>query len=386
MKLFLIHQPREIFNMTKHPNPKSRRGGVLPMFAIMLPVTVGISAFAINIAYMELNRTEMYVAADAAARAAGREFALQWDQAKAITAGKNAAERNPVAGKAFALENSDFVFGEATRTSEASRYMFTKGGANPNAVEVDIKRVAGSSNGALTMLIPYSGFSNSVNSTITSRANQAEADICLVIDRSGSMAYASNEKAVYPPLPKAAAPAWWFDQPAPTPSRWRDLVGSVDVFLKELDKTPMKETISLVTYSSASGADVPLTTKYSDINAGLDKYTKVFSGGSTSIASGVDSGVGILSGKDARQFSTKVMVLMTDGIDTTGSDVNKAAKAAAEKGIMIFTVTFSDEADKTTMANVANTGLGKHYHAMNATDLQNIFLEISRQIPVLISR
>jgi hypothetical protein len=365
---------------------KSRQGGILPLVAAMLPVTVGVAAFAINIAYMELNRTEMYVAADAAARAAGREYALKWDQAAAMTAGKAAAGRNLVGGKKFELSNADFAFGDATRSSETSRYTFTKGGSNPNAVEVDIKRIAGSDNGALTSIIPYAGFSGGTNATISSRVNQTEADICLVIDRSGSMAYAANEKAVYPPLPKAAAADWWFDKAAPNPSRWRDLAGSVDVFLKELDKTPMKETVSLVTYASTAGADVGLTTKYADISAGLGKYTTKFSGGSTSIASGMTSGATILCGKDARQFSTKIMVLMTDGIDTTGSDVVKAAKDAAAKGVMIFTVTFSDEADKTTMATVAKTGLGKTYHAASAADLANVFTEISREIPVLISR
>jgi hypothetical protein len=49
-------------------------------------------------------------------------------------------------------------------------------------------------------------------------------------------------------------------------------------------------------------------------------------------------------------------------------------------------VTFSDEADQSTMKKVAEAGLGNHYHAKNATDLQNIFLDIARQIPVLITK
>lgn len=360
----------------------------MPLVAVMLPVTVGLAAFAINIAYLELTRTEMYVTADAAARAAGREFALQWDQAKAITAGKAAASRNPVGGKDFVLEDSDFVFGQATRPSAASRYIFTKGGANPNAVEVDIKRTATSTNGAIASLIPYAGFTASVNSTITSRVNQAEADICLVIDRSGSMAYAATETANFPPLPSAALPTWWFGQAAPSPSRWRDLVGSVDVFLTGLESTPMTETISLVTYSSGAGADVGLTTNYNTIRTGLNNHTTAFHGGTTNIAGGINTGVSVLTGPGARQFTTKVMVLMTDGIDTISTPATLAAAAsnAADEGIMLFTVTFSSEADITGMANLATIGSGRHYHATTAADLTNIFREITREIPVLISR
>jgi Ca-activated chloride channel family protein len=372
--------------MSRNRKSVTRRGGILPMIAIMLPVTLGIAAFAMNIAYFELNRTEMMIAADAAARASGREFALKWDQKKAIAAGKSAAARNPIGGKTLVLEDTDFVFGEATRASAQSRYVFKKGGANPNAVELDVRRVASSSGGGLSMLVPFAGFSNDVDAVFSSRTNQTEADIAVVIDRSGSMAYASNEKAVYPPLPKNAPADWWFGNAAPTPSRWRDLTSSVSLFLDEMNKTPMKETVSLVTYSDASGVDVGLTTDYKKINDGLKKYTDAFTGGSTNIAGGLASGQAVLTGKDARVFTSKILVLMTDGIDTTKSDLVKAAKDVADKKIMIFTVTFSDEADQSTMKKVAEIGMGKHYHATTASDLQKIFLEISREIPVLITK
>jgi Mg-chelatase subunit ChlD len=158
------------------------------------------------------------------------------------------------------------------------------------------------------------------------------------------------------------------------------------MFVNEMRKTPMKENVALVTYSSTSGADVGLVDDYTKINAGLDKYTKAFPGGSTAIASGIKTGQTVLSGAGARPYSMKIMVLMTDGINNAGSNVVDAAKEAAKNNIMIFTVTFSDEADQKSMKDVATTALGRHFHAKNASDLQNIFREISRQIPVLISK
>ncbi|MCA9148954.1 MAG: Tad domain-containing protein, partial [Planctomycetales bacterium] len=91
----------------------SRRGSVLVLLAFLLPVAVLLSAFAINYAYMDLCRTEMVVATDAATRAAGRELALTGDMDAAVLAARNAAQRNTIAGEAPTLEDEDFVFGRS---------------------------------------------------------------------------------------------------------------------------------------------------------------------------------------------------------------------------------------------------------------------------------
>ena len=211
------------------------------MLAIMLPVIVVLAAFAINIAYIELNRTELVIASDASSRAAGREFMLTADQNAARAMGRQAGQRNSVGGKPLQLRDSDFVFGQAARASATNRYNFTAGGSHPNAVEVTANRLNGSLDGPLTLLMPNPFLINSVPSSQTSRSNQIEVDIVLVIDRSGSMAYAADEPAVFPPIPAAAPPGWLFNGPAPNPSRWRDAVGAVDAFLTELTNSPVDE-------------------------------------------------------------------------------------------------------------------------------------------------
>lgn len=49
-----------------------RRGVVVPLVAVILPVIMILAAFAVNLSYIELTRTELRIAADAATRAAGR--------------------------------------------------------------------------------------------------------------------------------------------------------------------------------------------------------------------------------------------------------------------------------------------------------------------------
>ena len=362
-----------------------RSGAIVPLFAIMLPVVMILSAFAINIAYLQLNRTEMTIAADAASRAASREFATTNNKTSAIAAARTAANRNTVGGSPLLLSNTDIVFGESSRDDLESRYSFSDNSRNPNAVEVRARRDSRSLSGPVKLPMPLFFSSPTINASQTSRSNPVELDISLVIDRSGSMAYASNEPAVYPPIPKAAPKRWSFGDIAPNPSRWRDAVAAVNVFLTEMDDSPANEYIALTTYNHENILDQTLTKNYKKITTALDSYTKRCDFGSTNIEGGIARGVEACT-TDSRLFATKVMILLTDGIDTTKSDPVGAAKLATAYDIMIFTITFSDEADQATMKQVAAVGRGKHYHASNAADLKQIFQDIARQLPILISR
>jgi len=365
---------------------RARHGAVIPMLAIMLPVIVILAAFAINIAYLELNRTEMFIASDAASRATGREFMFSNNVNGARARGRDAANRNLIGGKPLQLANSDFVFGQAARAGISNRYSFSPGGFNPNAVEVTAKRTTGSLDGPLKVLMPTPFAISEVESSQTSRSNQIEVDVVLVIDRSGSMAYASNEPAVFPPIPAAAPTGWLFNGPAPFPSRWRDAVTAVDVFLFELAASPINELVGLVTYNGNTSIDQTLTSDYNAIRLALNNYTVFFQSGSTNIGGGIADGQNCFAISATRPVAAKVMIVLTDGIDTVGSDPIEEAEYAADQQIMIFTITFSDEADQATMQSVASSALGKHYHATNLASLSLIFKDIARQLPVLISK
>ncbi len=365
----------------------NRRGAVVPMLAILLPVVIILAAFAINIAYLELNRTEMFIASDATSRATGREFMLTGNTTLARAKGRDAASRNAIGGKPLTLKNSDFVFGQSARVGMADRYSFVAGGGgNRNAVEVTARRTTGSLDGPLKLLLPNPFFITGVDSSQTSRSNQIEVDIALVIDRSGSMAYASDEPAVFPPLPAAALPGWFFNGPAPNPSRWRDAVAAVDVFLNELTISPINEMVALVTYNNGVNLDQTLTTNYNSILTGLNNYTNFFQSGQTNIGGGINGGQNCFALNSGRPFAAKVMIVLTDGIDTVGSDPIGAAIDAADDQIMIFAITFSDEADQATMQTVASSAKGKHYHAANGVNLSLVFKDIARQLPILISK
>jgi hypothetical protein len=363
-----------------------RRGATLALVAIMLPVIIILAAFAVNVAYMELNRTELRVACDAATRAAGRQYAITGKVGQARTAGKDAAKRNLVAGKGLTLANTDFTFGHSYRPNGVGRYVFAAGATPTNAVQVVAARTKGSKDGPIRLLFPNTLGRSTFEPSETATSTQSEVDVALVMDRSGSMAYAANEITDTSHPPKAAPKNWSFCDPAPPKSRWLDAVAATDVFLKELTSSPGIEQLCFASYSTDAKIEQYLSTNYTLTANSMAAYTAKFCGGSTNIGGGIDQGRIALLGTGSRAWASKVIVVLTDGIHNTGTDPIDAAKRAAAANIQVFTVTFSMEADQARMQQVAAIGNGKHYHAKDGNDLKQVFKDIANALPTMLTQ
>ena len=363
-----------------------RRGGILVFVAILLPVLLILIAFSINLSWMNLCRTRTMIAADAATRAAGRTFALTGDPKETIAKAREIAKLNTVAGKGIELADSDFIFGQSQRSSATGRYKFTAGVSPSNSMRVSIKRLNSSANGGIAALIPgpfgKAGFEFEKSSVST----RVDVDIALVLDRSGSMIYASNEAATgFPPKSNLT---WKPGDPAPPKSRWLDLAAGADAFLKEMELSALDEYVSLVTYASDVTLDHSVSNSYSKVNDGIGKYTNKFPTGATNIGGGLQSGLTSLGTGAARASASKVIILMTDGKlnAPTGAPLPlDVAKSASEKGVVIFTVTFADEADQALMKNVASVGGGQHFHASTGASLKTVLLDIVRMLPTVLT-
>lgn len=364
----------------------SRQGAITTLVAIMLPMLVILAAFAMNFAYMQLTRTQAMIAADSAARAGGRTFALTGSLATAKLNAQSAANMNPIAGKPLVLQNSDFITGVSTRPSSNERFKFVPKNENPNSLQVLIKRNSSNVNGGITHLFPNVLGASSFEISRSSISTRVDVDIAFVIDRSGSMAFAADEVATTAALPVNAPTGWFFGQPAPSKSRWLDLDKAAKKFLVELSSSAVDEQVALVTYGTSASIDRSMTGNYSAIQSGLDSYTTSFPSGKTNIGGGLVSGTNALKG--GRPFASKVIVLMTDGIRTPGlgpDPVSEATKLGKE-GVIVFTVTFSNEADQSSMKKVAEAGMGKHFHAVDASSLTAVFETIARTIPTILTQ
>jgi Flp pilus assembly protein TadG len=364
----------------------ARRGAMMVLIAFCLPVLIIIAAFAVNVAWMQLVRTELRTATDSAARAAAKELSLSQNEASARKEGQDVALRNKVAGLPLKLAAGDIVFGNGAQASPTSRFKFTPGGAKPNAVQVTGLRTSGSATGPVNML--FSGILGTklFEPSETATATLLDRDICIVVDRSGSMMES---------LDGGKNPQGACDKPHPTKSRWGALAIAVNAFLDELAKTAQDERVGMASYSSDI-TDCGIKYKKSTIDSDLVSDLSVIRGeiaqisgkpvkGSTAISAGLDQGIKVLTGKKARPFAVKTIVLMTDGIHNLGPEPLLSAKNAAKQDIVIHTITFSGDADIKRMKDVAAAAGGKHFHAPDGNALVSIFKEIANTLPVMIT-
>lgn len=366
--------------------PRHRNGVAIVFMLFVLVAMLILSAFAINLAHVQLVRTEMQVSTDASALAASKVFTSSGDFTLALATAQSLANQNLVNSSPLQLREDDFRFGSSTRDSLDHRFQYQAGGQDTNAFHLRVRKASDSESGPVSLAFPNFGASQFTDLTTETIVTQVELDIASVVDRSGSMAYAAQETAAYPPNPAAAPPGWDFGDPVPSPSRWLDTVNAVEVFLDELATSPQRERVTLTTYAGSAVIDHDLTENYDGTLQSLSIYSNKFVSGETNISAGMQVAAAQLSNSpNARPWASRVIVVMTDGIHTQGNNPESAAKMIAESGVMIFSVTFAAEANQENMKAVAAAGGGIHYHAATAADLANVFREVARNMPTLIS-
>lgn len=347
---------------------------MIVLMVFILPVLLIMAAFAVNVAYMELSRTELRAASDFSARAGARTLSLTGSQTQALTVARAFAAQNEVGHASLSLVNGDYEFGRVTRDG-AGTYQFTATTVNPNAMRVFANR--GGSNAPIGLFLGTVIGQDQFTPHLTSTAAQVDRDIAIVLDRSGSMASTSES---------GGSTGWDSGQPAPSNSRWMKCVEGINVFLTALQDTPMEEKVALITYSDQAVIDQHLTLNYSSMPAAIDVYTQAYVTGMTNISDGIDVARQVLLnyGTD-RPWASKTIVVLTDGIHNVGTMTPaEAATAAAAQGIVVHTITYGNDANVTQMETVAASGNGQHWHAPNTTQLIRAFNEIADNCPTML--
>lgn len=362
-------------HMTKPDGSRSRRtgtpkhgishrsGAMLVLFLITLPVILAFAVMSVNIAWMQLTRTELRTATDAACRAGSRTLSMLQDVDAARSAAVEGAKFNDVAGAPLLLATGDLQFG-LTQPRPAGLWPFTERDPDVdsvNSVRVTGRRVAGSPSGPVPLLFAGLFSRTTFEPVKVATATQIDRDIVLVLDRSGSMKVRT-----------------------PTGRRWTDLTSAVDVFLSTLEETFQEEQVGLVTYAKDVSTDAALTDDYEQIRQLIAATNP---GGGTGIGAGIEAGRLLLTDSDdARDYAEKTIVVMTDGKHKVGIDPADAAAAASlDYGITVHTITFSSEANEEEMRRTAEAGGGYHWHADDQESLAVVFEEVANSLPTLIT-
>ena len=349
-----------------------------------------------NIAYIEQVRQEMRIACDSAAKAALVNYGATYSKTSAITFAQTISNQNLVGGQSLNLAASNFTFGNATKNASGT-YVFTA-----NATPMNSVQVAGTASRSYFMSPFLQTTSMSISETsLTTRISH---DICLVLDRSASMSFdLSGSEFVYPnvsPYNTNALIQNYFSPPASTLSRWAALTTAVNDFIAVLQARNLDVHLSLVTYSETfslgtfsaveATLDVPLSATYSLVPTAMNLYGAAPLLGDTNISAGLAMAQSELTGSLSRTTADRTIILMTDGVPTTGNtNIPPITLGYAQNNqIVTHVITFGAEAASgaygTAMQQTATNGNGMYFNAPTAAQLSTAFTTIADSLPAVL--
>ena len=367
-----------------------RKGAIVVLFAILLPVQMIFLGFTIDFANMHRVRNEARVIADLSSKAAADTLARSGgDEALAISTAQAVAASNTIGGEFHSLDPSEIVFGRAQEQADG-RFTFTEGATPSNSVRVFANRTENHPNGPVGLFFGNFYGQSEFPFTQTATSSFRDVELCLVLDRSISMKYnvtGSNTSA--------ERRAFRCQTPSPS-SRWIALDNAVEVFLSELDATPVRERVGVVTFATdtndsctpgvsftVSKLDQPLTENTAAIRAVMDDYnTSVWFGGTDITAGIVEATDHMVAASNPSR--DRFIVVLTDGVHRNeNTEPSDAAAAANQEGLIVHTITFSPEADTADMQLTAQRGGGQHWHADTEDELELIFQRLAGSLAIL---
>jgi Flp pilus assembly protein TadG len=405
MMMMMTDRTRPLGRISQWRRRQARRGKVLLILVIGLPLLLLLASFALQVAQLEHGRLELGTVVDAAAYAAGDTYNATGDIDAARTAAQSVAHENLVMGSPLEIDDADIEFGRYSKTGDEWEFHPTE--TRPNAVRVT-GRVEGDTIQSGAVFLSMSQL-REVQIRRSRIWTQVDRDIAVALDRSSAMAY--EEDALTPegpiadfPPPPNAPPRWNWCMPAPADSKWRQMVLSVDEFLLELDVTGQQEQVALVTFASEGTAggeggggllgllaaivnallDVVLTLDYDQVRNSLDSHTRTYCGGGSDLAAGLEKAVEALTDPaHARPDAEKVIIVVAGAREHPDDPVHEAQLAAAQ-GITVHAVTYGRDANQALLRQVAAAGGGTYQHADTPLQLTQILRDLAARVPNVI--
>ena len=220
----------------------------------------------------------------------------------------------------------------------------------------------------------------------------------------------------------AAAGPLWVGEPVSLPQERRDLMLAVDISLSMQEQDMRNEAgrpiqriravkdvvgqfiekrssdrLGLILFGKFGFLQTPLTYDVNTVRQQLQEALLGFAGNSTAIGDAIGLSVKRLRDRPAE---SRVLILLTDGANTAGTEPIPAAEIAKEANIRIHTIGVgademqvrsffgtrtinpSQDLDEDTLKSVARITGGKYFRARNPDELRSIYEEIDQLEPI----
>lgn len=146
------------------------------------------------------------------------------------------------------------------------------------------------------------------------------------------------------------------------------------------------DRMGLIFFASAAYIQVPFTPDLITVEKLMEETDVGMAGQMTNIGKGIAKGVDMFA-RDS--IDTKVMLLLTDGVDT-GMDILPldAADMAKNDSIIIYTIGIGDpskpgsDLDESTLKEIAEMTNGKYFRAIDSEKLEEIYEELDKLEPI----
>ena len=179
---------------------------------------------------------------------------------------------------------------------------------------------------------------------------------------------------------------------------YTDRITAVKYVVGEFIEKRSSDRLGLILFGEQGYLQTPLTFDGNTVNQQLQEAQLGFAGNATAIGDAIGLAIKRLRGRPAE---SRVLILLTDGANTAGSEPLEAVQIAKEADIRIHTIGVgadskiergffgrkrqvnpSRDLDEDTLKSVARITNGKYFRARNPQELQNIYAEIDRLEPI----
>ena len=382
----------------------SRKGSMLVLLAGLLTFVLAMVVFTVDVSFMQLTRSELRVATDAAAKAAVESLTrTDGNTQVAVSDAIAIASQNTVAGNPLVLTSTDFVFGR-TQQNQDGTWAFLSGQSPYTAVQVTSEKSSQAASGPVNLFFAPIFGTDSFTPQATSTAAQFEQKLVLCIDRSHSMCFDESGIAwSYPTSYSDDDDDDWqpsYDPanspPHATLSRWASIEEAVQLFVDTVKVVNTPPEVALVTWASsttdpgtgqslpAATWDVGLTSTYDSVMTRISDLGDNVMPGQDNMAAGIDQARYVLNNcNDPSPY--KAMVLFSDGSWDEGRSPLDAAQDAFGDHIVIHTISFLPSANQGALEQIATITGGQFYHASDRAQLRQVFEELALTLPIALT-